>query len=102
MQQKQGDRAILSLSNPRNNQTKPKFDYGKKRAPGAQRILAHDKKIKQLKESGESVKIELVSGRDIYGVITESDKYSITIKEGNQERCFFKHAIECFGEGVEE
>ena len=108
MQEKQGHRQTLSLSNTRKD-AKPKFDYGNKKPSGAQRILAHDRDIKNLKESKHRVNITLVSGGSISGIIVDSDKYTIkmlTSKRPNshidfppspsEKRTFFKHAIESF------
>lgn len=101
MQQNQGHRPTLTMSNsaprkPIQTSDRKSFDYGKKRIPGSQRALSHDKEIKRLKDSGESTTLLLMSGIEYTGVIVDSDKYSIRIKTSIETLTFFKHAIEGF------
>jgi hypothetical protein len=100
MQENQGHRRTLTLNNGGARQQQKGFDYGKKRIPGSQRTMAHDKDIKRFVESGEIVRLDLISGSEVVGKVVESDKYTIKIDctdSGIGKRTYFKHAIESIG-----
>jgi len=97
MYQNQGHRQTLTIKKPHSANGK-QFDYHKKRLPGSQRDQSHDKELKRLKESGEMVKIELMSGSTVIGTISDSDKHTIKIDcLDGIKRTHFKHAIVSFG-----
>ena len=92
MQQTHGVRPTLTMQKPR-HKTEYKVNNPEKKKPGSQRIAGHDKDLKDFKQSGASINV-IIDGFKFEGCIVDSDKYTITIIDVENDRVtIFKHAI---------
>lgn len=63
----------------------------------------HDAKLKEFQDRKTPVLVTFMSGERIGGIVSNRDKYTITIKDTTYETVVYKHAIESFravGEAV--
>lgn len=58
----------------------------------------HELPLSSMIKNGYPAVLRLMSGENVYGVVTSFDKWTITImpKEAKWPETFFKHAIESF------
>lgn len=75
----------------RQPQTKP---FVKK--PGQRMLDNHEKDLVRFKREGAKVRVQLMSGNTLDGVLVDFDRFSLTILINGSRVPVFKHAIEYF------
>lgn len=69
-------------NNFRNSEHKPRVAKG------------HDAQLKDAQDNGKPVQVVTMAGETIKGNISNRDRYTITIRNGNQYSIYYKHSIE--------
>lgn len=59
-------------------------------------LKGHEAFLKALELSGANVIIEKMNGDQVEGLVKHSDKYTITMRAGGEDRVIFKHDISEF------
>ena len=54
----------------------------------------HDAQLKDAQENGKPVTVTTLAGEEIKGNISNRDRYTITIRSGDNYGIYYKHAIE--------
>jgi sRNA-binding regulator protein Hfq len=92
MGDKDGNRMSLNEGERGRHQTsgnrKPAFSNKPRVAKG------HDAQLKDAQDNGKPVRVVTMAGDTVNGNISNRDRYTITVRNGNVFTIYYKHAIE--------
>lgn len=57
---------------------------------------SHEYALLNSRRDGKEIVIEMMTGRKVIGVVTDIDRFSFSIRSGDQIECIFKHAVSSF------